>query len=433
MTNRLKRYAYSIAFFLGILSAFAAGAQNTQKTYQTPQAFKDLFFDYTGRGDADFPKGKINISQMLYDAETVKNTALANSDSSLIMFINSTLYVYDSSGKRQLAFLMRTAPNSGFTEMTAVSHIGPALAYLVKVKEYGGDTWKGGLEMLLKDIKAVKEVNARKTDNWLSSVNAPVWKPYQQDIHNMVDYACSMAGNYINDVLSGKKAFTMSSLESDFLEGNKEYPIPYNTIMVATFMLTAYQSTTEVHEQVKNLKIDWPKAKVIIRFVAGSNVTAGVSAGSNWLVPFVKALSNNTLPDDRIFIAPYADVKSSLNQNQLTPEDFNYYNRVWTSVFNRTHVANDVFTTIPSIYVAGRPPIPGDYTFSKAQDINDFLIRLKYSLANPTEMLSNTVAFWVAGELAAKHWDFTKVAIPGLTAGLPAGMKHYPEHNPEIK
>ncbi|VVC75551.1 hypothetical protein AQUSIP_08410 [Aquicella siphonis] len=433
MKAGLSRLCYSVLCISSLLVTFESCAQGGPEAYKTPQAFHDLFYDFTGKGDKNFPKGKINISQLLYEAELARNPDLIQENAPLVMFINSTLYVYDNKGKRQMAFLMRTAPDSGFTEMTAISHIGPALAYLVKAKEYGSDAWKSGLESLLKDIKAVKTINAQQADNWLNKINAPVWKPYLPAIRNMVDYACSMSGNYISDVLSGKKAFTMASLQGDFLEGNKEYPIPYNTIMVATFMLTAYQSTTEIHEQIEKLNIDWPKAKVIIRFVAGSNVTAGVSAGSNWLVPFVKALSNNTLPDDRIFIAPYAEVRPTLGQNELSREDYTYYNRVWTSVFNRTHVAKDVFTTIPSINLPGRPPMPGDYPFSKANAINDFLIRLKYSLSEPTEMLSNTVAFWVSGELAAKHWDISKVAIPGLTTGLPKGINTYPENNPGIK
>jgi hypothetical protein len=433
MKNGWKQAAYSVLFFFGLLLTFQAEALNSNKAYITPQAFKDLYFEFTGRGDKNFPKGKVNISQLLYNAELAKNADLTQADAPLVMFINSTLYIYDNNGKQQLAFLMRTAPNSGFTEMTAISHIGPALAYLVKAKEYGSDAWKSGLENLLKDIKAVRTVNAQTTDNWLTKINSPLWKRYLPAIHNMVDYACSMSGSYINDVLNGKKEFTMTSLQKDFLEGSKDYPIPYNDIMVATFMLTAYQSTIEIHEQVEKLNINWSKAKVIIRFVAGSNVTAGVSAGSNWLVPFVKALSNNTLPDDRIFIAPYADVKPTLGHSDMSKEDFTYYDRIWTSVYNRTHVANDVFTTIPSIKIPERPPIPGDYSYSKASDIMDFLMRLKYSLSMPTEMLSNTVAFWVSGELAAKRWDISKVAIPGLTTGLPKGIRTYPQHNPDIK
>lgn len=408
-------------------------AVSNQSSYKTPKAFTDLYYDFTGSSDPTYPKNKVNISQMLYQAEMSKNAALANQDGALVMFVNSTMYIYDDHGKRQFELLMRTAPDSGFTEMTAISHIGPALAYLAKEKEYGGTQWKAGLQMLLKDIKAIRTVNAQKENNWLDKLNAPAWKMHNQEIRNMVDYACSMSGNYINDLLSGKKALTLANVQKDFYEQNADYPIPYNDVMVATFMLTALNSMDSIHKQLASVSLDWKKAKVLIRFVAGSNVTAGVSAESNWLVPFVKALSNNQLPDDRIYIAPYLDVKPSLGKAQLSTADFQYYNYRFLATYNRTHVAKDVFSEIPDIKKPNLDNIPGNYGVTKATDVGDFIVRLKYSLAEPTEMLSNTVGFWMAGEFAAKQWQLDKVDIPGLTIGLPKGVSGYPANSPAIQ
>jgi hypothetical protein len=325
---------------------------------------------------------------------------------------------------------MRTAPDSGFTEMTAISHIGPALAYLAKEKEYGGTDWKAGLEMLLKDIKAVRAVNSAKENNWLDLVNASGWANHRPAIRNMVDYACSMSESYINDLISGKKKLSISGVQKDFFEQNSRYPIPFMAVMVATFMLTAYESMSNVHNQLSAISIPWEKAKVFIRFVAGTNITSGVSAASNWLVPFVNALSQKKLPHDRIYIAPYLELRPSLGQAQMTAEDVQYYNSRFISTFTRTQVAKDVFTEIPDIKLPREAPIPGDYSVTKANDLQGFMQRLKYSLAEPTEMLSNTVGFWMAGEMAAKKWQLDKVDLPGLTAGLPSGVKGYPSKNP---
>jgi hypothetical protein len=51
---------------------------------------------------------------------------------------------------------------------------------------------------------------------------------------------------------------------------------------------------------------------------------------------------------------------------------------------------------------------------------------MKHSLRDAREMLSNTVAFWMVQELASKNWDAAAVDIPGLTAGMPAGVAGYP-------
>lgn len=48
-------------------------------------------------------------------------------------------------------------------------------------------------------------------------------------------------------------------------------------------------------------------------------------------------------------------------------------------------------------------------------------------------MLSNTVGFWMAGELAAKSWDYNEISIPGLTTGFPQGISAYPQDNPRIQ
>ncbi|HAT2137782.1 TPA: hypothetical protein I8027_000164 [Legionella pneumophila] len=413
----------------------SVGSNLPNNIYVTPQAFWNLYFDFTGDETPGYPKGKINISQTLFQSEMKKNSSLAQqNEGQLILFINSTLYIYNSDRQLELKQLMRTAPNSGFTEMTAISHIGPALMYLAKIKENGDASWKSQMENLLKDIQAVKVINAQTPSNWLEQVNAPAWKPHLTTIHNMIDYACSMAGNYMSDVLNEKLSFDMASLQNDFLNGNKTYPIPYNNVMIGTFMLTALQSMDQLHSKISQLKIDWPYAKVIIRFVAGSNVSAGVSKGSNWLVPFVQALSNNTLATDRIYITPYAAVKPSLGAQELTQADYNYYNNtVWGARHNRRIIANEVFTYITSIFLPDRPAIPGDYNYSKPPKIEDFLMRLKFSLAEPTEMLSNTVGFWMAGELAEKNWNYNKISIPGITTGFPQGISTYPNNNPVIQ
>ena len=89
-------------------------------------------------------------------------------------------------------------------------------------------------------------------------------------------------------------------------------------------------------------------------------------------------------------------------------------------------VADEVFAAIPTIYLPERPPLPGDYFVTQAGAIDQFMIRMKHSLRDAREMLSNTVAFWMVGELASKHWDASAVDIPGLTTGFAPDVAGYP-------
>ena len=95
-------------------------------------------------------------------------------------------------------------------------------------------------------------------------------------------------------------------------------------------------------------------------------------------------------------------------------------------LFYRKVVSDQVFAGIPTIYLPDRPPLPGDYATTHAGEIDRFMIRMKHSLRDAREMLSNTLAFWMVQELAAKNWDPAAVDIPGVTAGFPPGVQGYP-------
>ncbi|WP_299705042.1 hypothetical protein [uncultured Tateyamaria sp.] len=70
---------------------------------------------------------------------------------------------------------------------------------------------------------------------------------------------------------------------------------------------------------------------------------------------------------------------------------------------------------------------PGDYPFTDASDIDGFMIWLKNSLLEDTELLSNAVGFWVHGALAANAWDTNTFKIPGVNTGFPKDVSEYPK------
>jgi Domain of unknown function (DUF5624) len=434
---KLLRYSlYAIVLLIVSQGLFADTTNITTSKYITPEPFMNLFFNFTGNNNKGYPQGKVNIAKDL--ANTMSggtDSALSTDDGPLILILNSDFYLYDASGKLLVSQVMRTAPDTGFYELTALSHIGPALAYLAYIESLGSDSWKTQMQSLKDNIVAVKKLNAQPKDNWVTKINSPYYKPFTKQLNNMFDYACSMSGNYINDVLNGKKTFNMAALQTDFLEGNTEYPIPFNNIMVGTFMLVAYENMNRYHAAISKVDFDWAKAKVLIRFTSGSNITAGVSVDgrSNWLVPFLIGLSKNVLPDNRIFIAPYLQIKPSIGKTQLSKDDLNYYNFSWSQTYNRGIIADAVFTNITSMFVPKRPVMPGDFRYSRDPTMNDFLMRLKFSLANATQMLSSTVGFWMSGELTSKNWDLSKVRIPGFNSSFPKGISAYPSNNPAIK
>ena len=419
---RLARLAFG-----SLLIAAAPASAQTNTSYSVPTEFVELFFDFTGSDEPGYPSGQPTLGQMLTQSVIAKETA-GRAPGPLILVMGSDIYVYDSSGGARLAHeRFRADRSSGFYELTAISHIGPALAYLAEIKANGDARWKPRLETLWGHVAEVRALNRRADDNWLDRLNQPAWSARKTQIRDMVDYACARTLAYV-DSLGNGDAFTVAGVNDDFFNGTTaQFSIPFTNVMIATFMLVGLRGAAEVQDALAGLKLDWKHAMVLVSSRAGSNVSSGLTEGTNWLPFFLKAASGFVLPDDRIKIVPYAELRPSLGQAQLLPADLSYYvQRVWGPLFYRKLVSDQVFARIPTIYLPDRPSLPGDYAVTPAAAIDQFMIRMKHSLRDAREMLSNTVAFWMVQELADKEWNVGKVNIPGLTTGFPPGVPGYP-------
>jgi hypothetical protein len=407
-----------------LLLATPATAQ-VSGSYTAPAEFMSLFFDFTGSEEPDYPAGQPTLGQLV--TQSAKEAA-GGAAGPLVLVVGSDLYVYDTAGGARLgAERFRADRASGFYELTAISHIGPALPYLAQIKANGDARRQARLASLRTHTAQVRALNRRAADNWLDRLNQPAWSAHKAQIRAMVDYACARTLSYIDSLGNGDR-FTTAGVNDDFFNGTSaEYPIPFVNVMIGTFMLEALRGAADVQGSLARLKLDWPHAMVLVSSRAGSNVSSGLTEGTNWLVLFLRAVSGFSLPDDRIKIVPYAEVRPSLGQAQLATADLAYYvQRVWGPLYYRKVISDQVFAGIPTIYLPERPPLPGDYFVTQAGAIDQFMIRMKHSLRDAREMLSNTVAFWMVRELANKNWDAGAVDIPGVTTGFPAGVAGYP-------
>jgi hypothetical protein len=137
--------------------------------------------------------------------------------------------------------------------------------------------------------------------------------------------------------------------------------------MIGTFMLEGLRGAVDGRDALVHLDLDWAHAMVLVSSRAGTNVSSGLTEGTNWLVALLKAASGFNLPDDRIKIVPYAQMRPSVGQPQLLSADLDYYvQRVWGPLFYRKIVSDQVFASIPTIYLPDRPPLPGDYFVTQA-------------------------------------------------------------------
>ena len=154
-----------------LLLATPAAAQTTGG-YTAPAEFMDLFFDFTGSEEQGYPAGQPTLGQMLTQSVIAKEPAGA-APGPLVLVMGSDIYVYEATnGARLSQERFRADRASGFYEMTAISHIGPALAYLAQIKSNGDARWKARLASLRTHIAQVRALNARATDNWLDRLES---------------------------------------------------------------------------------------------------------------------------------------------------------------------------------------------------------------------------------------------------------------------
>ena len=159
--------------------------------------------------------------------------------------------------------------------------------------------------------------------------------------------------------------------------------------MIGTFMLEALRGAFDVRDALARLKLDWPRAMVLVSSRAGSNVSSGLTEGTNWLPLFLKAASGFTLPDDRIKIVPLPRCGPRSGRRNSRRRISLIMCSACGARCSRKLVSDQVFASIPTIYLPDRPPLPGDYDVTKAGAIDQFMIRMKHSLRDARDALQH--------------------------------------------
>ncbi len=432
----------------GVLLALllAGPAAAAESSYKTIPAFMDLF-EIFPRGEGAGTIGSALAKAMPSGAG---DEGVVSPTGPLVLVNEYGVFVYDGTTRAKITGLLtRDDPSSGFYEMTALSHVGPAIAYLAALNEAKSTAWPALLATLLERVRAAREANRQPVDGayWVTQVDAPSWQSHAEAIERMIDYGLWMAGDYLVKVQKGDPAdFTRATVGSAFYEGGDgAYPIPFNNVMVATFMLVALNSTDRLRTMVVSAgdAIDWKNARVVVHMPIGTNYGAGLTLDTNQLAAGLLTVADGALPRANVLIVPYADAPcpggggcplSVFEADTLEADVFTFYGtQVWGGIYDRTRVAASAFPGVASIALpAGRPALPGDYGVTEADDIAGFVQRLKLSLIDNRELLSNAVGYWVPGALRAAGWNAANMEIPGLTTGFPEGVAGYPESNPEI-
>jgi hypothetical protein len=155
--------------------------------------------------------------------------------------------------------------------------------------------------------------------------------------------------------------FSPQSVQDNLFSGTSaDCPIPFNAVMIGTFALVGLEGIHRIQKALTSAAIDWPRAIVILQNCAGHNYFAALTRETNSIYDLLVLLSNHTLPENRILIAPYVGIRSTVGSETLPKEGFDYYARdVWTMLYGQAKLPAEVFANIESIRVPKRPALPG--------------------------------------------------------------------------
>lgn len=313
----------------------------------------------------------------------------------------------------------------GFKELAGVSHLGPALATIARLRELdpGGD-WRTDAERLLDACKAARAANS--TELWRDYIAVRAFAGRESAIAAMIDYSCRATERRLERALDDVSYLTMSTVRQEYLDGPAaDLPVPFNHVMVATFFLTGMDIAYRLIGWFDRLDIAWERAMMIIAGQAG-RATAGVTEESNSVAGIVRAASRGRLARDRLFIAPHAPVFPAFDGASPPAElgSLEYeYRRLWASLRATTDLGRQMFEGYPqfaalsaenavispdSASVHQKPAVHGP------DDWFALTTRLRVVMEDPTQQLSAAVTDYAASQLVSCGNDPSRVIVPGL-------------------
>jgi Domain of unknown function (DUF5624) len=314
----------------------------------------------------------------------------------------------------------------GFKELAAVSHLGPAVATLARMRESNpAGVWRADAQRLLAACEAARA--ASSVELWRDKIAVRAFAGRERAIADMVDYSCRLTGRCLERALDDPSYLTMATVRRDYLEGPADHlPVPFNRVMIATFFLTGMDIAHRLVAWFDDLDIAWEHAMVIIAGRAG-RPTAGVTEESNSMAGIVRAAARGRMAPGRLFIAPHAPVFPAFDGATASAVGAleQEYRRLWASLHATSDLGARMFEGYPrfearppehvtvgahSVSVHEKPAVDGP------DDWFTLTTRLRVVMEDPRQLLSGAVTDYASSQLVRNGNDPSAVTVPGLDA-----------------
>lgn len=344
-------------------------------------------------------------------------------DAPLIVATATDIAVFPGSGAAPQVRGFRTNI-PGFTELTAISHLGPALGTLVALAARGEVAlWQDGAERLREQLAEVRRANG--PDLWSGPLRIAAFAGREACIAAMVDYACGLADAYLAKALAEPDYLTAASLRSDYLEvESAQFPVSGNRLMVATFGLYALDHVHGLIDWFDGVGVDWTRTLFAITGRQG-RPTAGTTKGTTNLVRILRHISADRLPLSRVFVAPTMTGFDTPVDDDLGPVAAVEGAIRWqiARVMSSVEIAPLMYEGHPTFV---EPPLLGPELVTGQTEVSEFppvrherdwetmTTRLRLTLEDPRQLLAAGVTDFVAQRLVAAGNRPGEIVVPGL-------------------
>jgi hypothetical protein len=389
--------------------------------FESPE-LTDLFTTYTASPDS-------------IGAHLAQVRARQTERDPLLVVTGTDLALYPGGGAAPVIEPYRLA-SRGFKELAGISHLGPALATLAKLRELEGhdgdgaqrhDAWRADAARLLAAAKAARA--ASSVSLWRDQIAVRAFAGREEAIAAMTDYSCLLTERFLQRALDDPSYLTMAAVRRDHLEGparHGDLPVPFNRVMIATFYLTGMDIAHRLIAWLDGADIDWARVMVIFAGQSG-RPTSGVTQESHSVAGVVRAVSRGRLAPERAFIAPHAPVfppyDPAAQDTGAARAMEAGYRQLWAGLRATAELAGGMFAGYPRFAAPfTAPPAigPGTATISAKPALSGpgdwfaLVTRLRVVMEDPTQLLSGAVTDYASSELVAHGNDPSAVTVPGL-------------------
>ncbi len=345
-------------------------------------------------------------------------------DAPLLVATGADVVVFPGGGRPPSSTSFRNTTR-GFVELTAVSHLGVAVPYLVQLHALGHPGWRDDALALLEQTGRVQAVNTLAY--WRDTVAVDAWRGSEPKIVDLVDYACEVTRDWLQRALADPDSMSHAAVRDRFLDpvGSAEVPVPMNDMMAATFALVFLDNAHRINRWIACQEIDWDRMMVVLCGKAG-RPTAGLTWRSNSMCHLLWRASGERLQPERLYIAPHAPglVLAELDDPAAAAAVEARFRTIWYSSRATVEMGRLMYEGYPAFrpQLLEAPVVESDTQALAAlpqvkgpDDRRAFMTLLRFVMEDPGQQLVNASAHYIADALAANGNRPEAVAIPGFT------------------